>query len=233
MKTLVISALAAVISHALLLTVNPSWQKPQVKPHKNRSVTVTLATLAPKPPPVKRPLPLPQPQAAPVSPLKPLALKKPLPEPKPVPEPKPPAAAPKAMADPAPQPAPEPVQQPPAAAPVVASVPQTDHMELPFVDDQLEIEAEIVVSDPFPIFHPKPNYPRLAQRRHYQGTVILQALVDVHGRVVRVDLVQSSGYAILDRSAKDSVLKWRFEPATRDGVAIEKTVEFPVVFRIE
>lgn len=100
-------------------------------------------------------------------------------------------------------------------------------------DTQTETEAEIAVSDPFPIFHPKPDYPRLAQRRQYQGTVVLQALVDIQGRVVRVDLIQSSGYAILDRSARESVRKWRFAPATRNGVAVEKTVEFPVVFRIE
>jgi len=55
----------------------------------------------------------------------------------------------------------------------------------------------------------------------------------IHGRVSRVDLVQPSGYPVLDRSAKEGVLQWRFAPATRGDVPVEAVVEFPVIFRIE
>jgi len=57
--------------------------------------------------------------------------------------------------------------------------------------------------------------------------------VDVRRRVVGVDLIQSSGYAVLNPSAQESVRQWRFAPATRGDVPIEAVVEFPVVFRIE
>ena len=90
-----------------------------------------------------------------------------------------------------------------------------------------------MVTDPRPVFYPKPAYPNLARRRQFQGKVVVEALVDVHGHVARVGLAQSSGYTSLDRAAKQGVLKWRFEPAMRDGVAVEKLVQVPVVFRLD
>jgi len=243
-KTLIISAFAAVISHAVLFVLNPQWEKPRLVPPRTRSVTVTLATLAPK---VQPPPPLPVVGPAPISPLQPLVLKKPPSKPKPVSEPKP-------IAKPEPQPAaaePEVVPQVPPPDPPPVSVAAEDKpaetgavigkSSAPVdvdslsaaLDSRPDEEAAMVVTDPSPVFNPKPVYPKLARRRQYQGKVIVRAHVDIHGRVARVDLVQSSGYPVLDRSAKEGVLQWRFVPATRKGVPVEAVVEFPVIFRIE
>ncbi|RMH12710.1 MAG: energy transducer TonB [Gammaproteobacteria bacterium] len=52
-----------------------------------------------------------------------------------------------------------------------------------------------------PYFH----YPKLAQRRNWQGTVILSVHIDSSGHFKQIQIDQSSGHLILDRSAKRSL----------------------------
>lgn len=54
-----------------------------------------------------------------------------------------------------------------------------------------------------------------------EGTVALRALVSVDGAVRSVEVAASSGSPVLDRAAADAVRRWRFTPATRDGVPID------------
>jgi protein TonB len=51
----------------------------------------------------------------------------------------------------------------------------------------------------------QPEYPPLAQRRVYQGTVTLEIGFDATGAVVSVTVKKSSGYAILDDAAVQKV----------------------------
>ena len=46
------------------------------------------------------------------------------------------------------------------------------------------------------------NYPHEAQQRHLHGRLILNVLINHDGRVMRVDVAQSSGSAVLDDAAK-------------------------------
>jgi TonB family protein len=55
--------------------------------------------------------------------------------------------------------------------------------------------------------HPAPEYPGLAQRMGYQGTVTLQITVDPSGVLTDVQLKKSSGYKILDDAALDHTRK--------------------------
>lgn len=82
--------------------------------------------------------------------------------------------------------------------------------------------------------NPKPPYPRLARRQEFQGTVILAVDVEPDGSVARAQVKQSSGYAILDQSALDTVASsWRFIPACRDGRAVSCRVEVPISFLLK
>lgn len=81
---------------------------------------------------------------------------------------------------------------------------------------------------------PPPPYPRLALQRGWQGTVWLLVSVDRQGRPVAVDIHQGSGYALLDRSARQQVLKrWRFVPAIRAGQAVAAQGLVPIDFTID
>lgn len=85
-----------------------------------------------------------------------------------------------------------------------------------------------------PIASPAPTYPRNALRDEITGTVELELLVGVDGRVLDVRVMRSSGNHELDFAARDQVLhNWRFQPAVRDGVAVQALGRVPIVFTLD
>ncbi len=81
--------------------------------------------------------------------------------------------------------------------------------------------------------NPVPEYPLLARKRGYQGTVVLEVLVDRQGRVADLRLSASCGYSVLDQAALASVKTWLFDPGTRGGERVEMRVKVPVRFQLE
>lgn len=81
--------------------------------------------------------------------------------------------------------------------------------------------------------NPPPEYPAFARRRGYQGTVILEALVNVDGTVADLRLSHSSGYPVLDQMALTSVKTWVFEPAKRGREPVEMWVKIPICFQLK
>ncbi|MCX7514621.1 energy transducer TonB [Frateuria hangzhouensis] len=76
-------------------------------------------------------------------------------------------------------------------------------------------------------------FPRQAIRLHMHGTVLLRVLVDEQGKPMQVIVAQSSGHALLDRSARQQVLAgWRFQPAVVDGHAVRAWAQVPVNFEL-
>ena len=79
-----------------------------------------------------------------------------------------------------------------------------------------------------------PPYPREALRAGLQGTVMLQVLVDVDGRPLQVQVQEGSGHRQLDEAARRHVLRhWRFQPAMRDGRAVQAIGLVPIDFRLD
>ena len=78
--------------------------------------------------------------------------------------------------------------------------------------------------------NPAPPYPRKARRMGYEGTVMLKVLVDENGRVDDCMVLESSGYPILDHTARASVKKWLFEPGTEGGIKKKMWVRVPIRF---
>lgn len=81
--------------------------------------------------------------------------------------------------------------------------------------------------------NPAVPYPRSARRRGWQGKVLLRVAVSNRGRVISVQIEQSSGYAILDRTAMRAVAGWQFRPARRNGITLADTVLVPVYFELQ
>ena len=55
------------------------------------------------------------------------------------------------------------------------------------------------------------SFPERAQLRGQKGIVLLDVLVDESGHAAHAEVVDSSGYRLLDRSAEQSVLRyWHF-----------------------
>ena len=78
------------------------------------------------------------------------------------------------------------------------------------------------------------EYPPLARRRGWQGRVRIGLLVEADGHLSRVQLVESSGYTLLDKAAMKNVNQLRNVPgATQwlDGCDLD--VVLPVSYRLE
>ncbi len=75
-----------------------------------------------------------------------------------------------------------------------------------------------------------PTYPTEAIRRGLEGTVLLRLHIGFTGQVDRVEIVRSSGHAILDRAAVDAVRSWHGRPAFRAGRPVATVELLPVRF---
>jgi periplasmic protein TonB len=91
------------------------------------------------------------------------------------------------------------------------------------------------VEDAIPEYRRNPpiSYPKRARRRGYEGTVLLEVLVNRNGKVADLRILASSGYAILDRSAIKTVKTWSFKPAKKGNDTIDMWVQVPVRFKLE
>ena len=79
----------------------------------------------------------------------------------------------------------------------------------------------------------RPPYPSEALARGSEGVVTLRVVVDENGAVRSANVETSSGDASLDQSALTTVRdRWHFEPAHRDGAAVECEVLVPIRFRL-
>ncbi len=81
--------------------------------------------------------------------------------------------------------------------------------------------------------NPDPRYPRLAQRRGWQGEVLLGVEVDIDGRTRDIEILVSSGFKVLDEAALTTVRdEWQFEPARQNQSPVLGYTRVPVRFVI-
>lgn len=81
--------------------------------------------------------------------------------------------------------------------------------------------------------NPPPVYPASARRRGYEGTVILEVLVNARGTVDELRVSRSSGFKVLDRAALRAVKIWLFEPGRQGERAVAMWVKVPVRFQLQ
>lgn len=76
----------------------------------------------------------------------------------------------------------------------------------------------------------EPIYPPIAQAAQVQGTVILQAIIGMDGRVLSLKVV--SGPAMLQQTTLDAVKKWVYKPYLLDNEPVEVNTTINVVFQL-
>ena len=76
-----------------------------------------------------------------------------------------------------------------------------------------------------------PVYPAIARSAHMQGVVILEAVLDVQGRVDSVRVLRS--IPLLDQAALDAVQQWRYTPALVNGAAVPVVMTVTVNFALQ
>lgn len=182
---------------------------PQIPP-------MTIEFAAPAPPVVEPPPPAPAPpivEPPPPPVVDELAAK---PAPKPVPKPKP-KPAPKPVAKPEPKPVETP--PPPVAAPAPVAPPAPAPVTPPSANAAY-------------LKNPAPEYPQMAQRRGWEGTVLLRVEVLASGKPGQIQIQKSSGRDALDAAALAAVKRWSFVPAKQGDVAQAGWVSVPIDFKL-
>ena len=228
-----LSRTPVIVSSVVLFHLAALWALHQGLLQRMVEVVVPVMAISqaePPPPPSKPPEP-----PKPVDPPKPVPL---IPPPKtvqpvltpapPVASPEPPAvlsaptAAPTAPAVPAaapspPAPPPPPATTPPPAAPAPPPPPK---VELP------SSKADY-------LHNPPPDYPRMSKRLGEQGRVVVKVLIGEDGRAQKVELLTTSGFERLDKSAMEAAMRWRYVPGKRGGVAEAMWYQVPIQFTLE
>lgn len=80
--------------------------------------------------------------------------------------------------------------------------------------------------------NPRPPYPPAAYFARAEGQVLLKVRVQSDGRPGEIVMLQSSGSALLDKSALDTVARWELQPARKGGQSVEQWIEIPINFRL-
>jgi TonB family protein len=94
--------------------------------------------------------------------------------------------------------------------------------------------SEMGVIAPVAVQKPEPPYPEFAKRQRIGGVVELNILVDEKGNVVDTQIVAgTAGKAGLNEAAQQGVRRWKYRPATKDGVPVRTWVPVKVVFTLE
>jgi periplasmic protein TonB len=78
----------------------------------------------------------------------------------------------------------------------------------------------------------QPPYPAALERREVEGSVTVRVQIGTDGRVTAVELIKSDDPAFFASTRDWALKRWRFKPATRDGVAVVTWLTRTVHFRI-
>ena len=195
---------------------------------------MAISQAEPPPPPPKPPEPVKPPEPPkPVDPPKPVPLTPPPKTVQPVLTPAPPVvspapaavlsaptAAPTAPAVPAAASAPPAPPTPPSPPPAAPAPPPPAKVELP-------------TSKADYLHNPPPDYPRMSKRLGEQGRVVVKVLIGEDGRAQKVELLTTSGFERLDKSAMEAAMRWRYVPGKRGGVAEAMWYQVPIQFTLE
>lgn len=177
-------------------------------------------------PPVEAPPPPPEPVVQPVA------------------EPPPPVEDELAVKPPPPKPIPKPKLQPPkpVVKPVAKPVESTPAPPVPVPAPPVAAPAPPAPPAPKPVTpasasagylrNPAPEYPSLAMRRGWEGTVMLRVHVLASGKPGEIQIQKSSGRESLDDAALAAVKRWSFVPAKQGDVAQDGWVSVPIDFKI-
>lgn len=166
------------------------------------------------------PLPTPTPDKEPPRPKERIPVSKPVFQPKPV------------------------ADRPESSGPFIASAdrPTIDTPAFPILDEGPKIEPKqpdppapvIVGAQPDPAFAGafQPPYPPQLLRIGVEGKVVVKVLIGIDGRVKQLVVLSADDRLFADATERQATRRWRFKPATRDGVPVESWKQLTVRFEI-
>ncbi|MEI9972868.1 MAG: energy transducer TonB [Ignavibacteriota bacterium] len=92
-------------------------------------------------------------------------------------------------------------------------------------------DSSIDLRPPLPLHMVSARYVHTAEEDHIEGKVRLWAVIGKDGHVGEISLIQHLDDR-LDRTATEALAKWLFQPAVRNGVAIDVDAVFEIPFNL-
>ncbi|QLE86673.1 energy transducer TonB [Shewanella sp. Scap07] len=93
-------------------------------------------------------------------------------------------------------------------------------------------QQHVVIEQPtFAAPPAQPHYPKKARKRGLQGTATIEVMFNQLGEQLSLELVDSSGYRLLDKAALAAVKQWQFA-APSPQTALAYTVRVPIKFAL-
>jgi protein TonB len=86
------------------------------------------------------------------------------------------------------------------------------------------------IKPPAKTTHVNPVYPEIARSARVQGVVIMETVIDEHGRVADARVLRS--IPLLDQAALDAVRQWQFTPTLLNGVAVPVVMTVTIQFTL-
>jgi protein TonB len=159
----------------------------------------------------------------------------PAPTPRPAPS-QPPAEIPATEAIPAlkPQPAAK-ITHKPSPQPVALPMSHAVTADQPPADTRAAPQPTLVPArhDANYLHNPHPEYPSISRRMNEEGRVLLRVEVSAEGLPTQIGIKESSGFPRLDESARKTVMRWKFIPATRGEEPFASSVDVPIQFSLQ
>ena len=78
----------------------------------------------------------------------------------------------------------------------------------------------------------QPDYPGAMIRQGMEGKVVVRVTIGTDGRVIDIERLSAADEAFWIATQRQALRKWRFRPATRDGVPVSSTKVLTVHFRL-
>jgi TonB family protein len=77
----------------------------------------------------------------------------------------------------------------------------------------------------------EPEYSKAGRQAKVQGSVLIDCIVDERGIPTNISVLSPLGFG-LDEKAVEAISRWRFQPATKDGVPVKVEATVEVHFRL-
>jgi len=126
-----------------------------------------------------------------------------------------------------------------SSVPLAVNVPRTIakapamQQTAPRMAENREYSMGEVDSKPRALGQALPPYPRRARRRGTEGWVKVLFLVTKDGRVRNLTVLQESPTGVFHKTVMNTVPRWRFKPARKDGQSVDVWVKQTINFRLE
>ena len=78
----------------------------------------------------------------------------------------------------------------------------------------------------------QPPYPSSEIRAQTEGKLTARVLVGVDGRVKAIEILRTPSKGLSEATRRHALARWRFKPATRDGVPYEEWMTMTLNFRL-